>query len=61
MEVSYFVHLVTSTARWLHDDDDAADNDDIDAQTGPRVTFSNLLLFNNICTVRQIEKRRTTP
>jgi hypothetical protein len=34
------VHLVTSTAQWLHDDDN-------DAQIGLLVIFKNHWLFNN--------------
>jgi hypothetical protein len=43
MGVSGSVHLVTSTARWLHVDDG-----DDDAQTGPIIMFKNLLLLDNI-------------
>jgi hypothetical protein len=44
MKVSCCVQLVTSTARWLRDDDGNDDN----SQIGPIVIFINLWLFNNI-------------
>jgi hypothetical protein len=51
---SFFcVHLLTSTARWLHDGD--VDDDD-DAQIGPVVTFGNLLLLNNMLCIKENSK-----